>query len=226
MVMCWEWASGAPRGMDSNSQKSGRFKNGGKDSGPLGPIPFPGIGTRLRRSRSKDHSGEFDGLTSDLEISQLKRHNGYEPSFYTGGTLERPKRLYTGGGHHEISTFIQQPSPVYGLRSAKHLGASATTLLYEESRIAHQYEEPQFLFAEHLNNKEVPFDFYRARKESLPSKFRGRFEPDLVQPYHNSYVVLDKATNASRPNTTVIPPSKLFAKTLTPCKLLFSSYQH
>lgn len=136
--------------------KSGRSLNG---NGPPGPVPFPGIGTRLRRSRSKDQSGDqFDSISAaEMEtMGGLKqRHNGFPQ--YSSGTLERPKRLFTGYGHRsEIgsSTFINQvpppPQPLYGLqRSAKN----GSTTLYDDNRQSptpHQYEEPQYLL-DHFN---------------------------------------------------------------------------
>lgn len=53
--------------MENGTHKlSGGSRKHGKttDSSPLGPVPFQGIGTRLRRSRSKDHSNEFDNLAT------------------------------------------------------------------------------------------------------------------------------------------------------------------
>lgn len=106
-------------------------------------VPFQGIGTRLRRSLSKDHSNEFDNLSSmaPIEIANLRHHsisrnNAYDYSFgypTKSGTLERPKRLNSFVNTSESGSFGQQP--LYGTRN-----------LYEESRLlGHQYEEPQLV---------------------------------------------------------------------------------
>ena len=43
---------------------------------PLGPVPFQGIGTRLRRSRSKDHSNELDNLSTSHLFHPHQPANG------------------------------------------------------------------------------------------------------------------------------------------------------
>lgn len=147
--------------MDS-LKSSGRYNGTGGGSGKLkdcGPVPFQGIGTRLRRSRSKDHSSELDNLSTAtaLEIANLRqtvRTNAYDHGtgfgyLTKGGTLERPKRLYgfSNVGSDANSTFIQQPPPLYGARCAKNL---PPINLYEDSRLlGHQYEEPH-LILDHL----------------------------------------------------------------------------
>lgn len=108
--------------------KSNRSLNTNKNSPAL--VPFQGIGTRLRRSRSKDHSSEKDNLAiagGEFEIANLKRlnhhhnqsqtshYNGFNESinnFYSAGTLERPKRFFTANHHqNQINTqFYHYPS--------------------------------------------------------------------------------------------------------------------
>lgn len=110
--------------------KNNRSLNSNKNSPAL--VPFQGIGTRLRRSRSKDHSSEKDNLAiagGEFEIANLKRlnhhhnqshqsshYNGFNESmnnFYSAGTLERPKRFFTANNHHQnqINTqFYHYPS--------------------------------------------------------------------------------------------------------------------
>ena len=147
-----------------DSSKSGRI--GGvkaKDAPAPTIVPFQGIGTRLRRSRSRDHSNELDNFSSYLEIGHLKQNNRgnfYDGHVFTqGGTLERPKRLYSLAGtsfvpDSNLNTFMQpqqqQIPSLYGVsRSAKGNPHS----LYEESRLlTHQYEEPH-LILDHLSSK-------------------------------------------------------------------------
>lgn len=131
--------------METNHKSGGRHGSGKLKDGPPGPVPFQGIGTRLRRSRSKDHSNEFDNLsttTAPIEIANLRQHSVSRDNAYhdhpfgylaKGGTLERPKRLYSFTNAIESSAFMQQQ--LYGTRN-----------LYEESRLlGHQYEEPHLI---------------------------------------------------------------------------------
>lgn len=132
--------------MDSN--KSNRI--GGRFNDQSGPVPFQGIGTRLRRSLSKDHSNELDNLsTATLEVENLRassRNNAFDQhgglGYLKGGTLERPKRLYGFSNVSNNGPFINQQSSLYDTRGTKNVPLS----LYDESRLlAHQYEEPQLL---------------------------------------------------------------------------------
>ena len=133
-----------------------------------GSVQFQGIGTRLRRSRSKDHSSEFDNLSSTvdaLEIANLRQtRNIYEhglPSYMNnnnnnnrGGTLERPKRLYNFSNVSESSTvFMQQPSTPYGSSRSSCTKDGMVTInnYYDDAQLlGHQYEEPHHIM-DHLS---------------------------------------------------------------------------
>ncbi|OTF83014.1 hypothetical protein BLA29_011501, partial [Euroglyphus maynei] len=113
--------------MDKNNRSTLGKKDGG---GGVGLVPFQGIGTRLRRSRSKDHSTDQDNLSNDFEISNLKRlqyphhqqqfmlghNNGYDGlNIYSssgggGGTLERTTKRFYGTNNTSpiISMFDNQ----------------------------------------------------------------------------------------------------------------------
>ena len=97
-----------------------------------GPVPFQGIGTRLRRSRSREHSGDGDNLT-DFDVRNTLR--GYEftkeqKNRSMGvGTLERPKRLMVSGRDYHDSTFIATP-PNGQLSTMHHYGSRSRPNLY------------------------------------------------------------------------------------------------
>lgn len=123
---------GQHRRMESRSGRLGFAKS--RDN----LVPFPGMGTRLRRSRSREHSAERDNLSTDLEISHLRQSRGTGAHLLQGGTLERPKRLFYPAAESDTSSLAHQPS-LYGLCRA------TKAPLYEQSRLGHQYEEPHLV---------------------------------------------------------------------------------
>lgn len=222
--------------MDKNSRSTlGKKDLGNGGNGGQMMVPFQGIGTRLRRSRSKDQS--TDNLSSNnLEIANLKRlqlqqqqqfilsnhqNNGYNDGgltnlYSSSGTLERLKYYYgnaqqptsTAFDHHN-SSFINSSIPhqqQFDQRLAMKNGNSggSSLALYDESRLLsqqHQYEEPQYL---------------------IDANYRTRQQKDLYGKFNNCP---SKLNDLNHRNLTIIPPSKLFAKTLSTsssCKFVSS----
>lgn len=81
---------------------------------------------------------------------------------------------------------------------SRHLGSS-TSDLYEESRLMqHQYEEPQYLINSSFNHRNESILTSRSQSSN----------------HHHHQQYQDQVG----PTTTIITPSKLFAKTLSSCK--------
>ena len=222
--------------------------------GSVGLVPFQGIGTRLRRSRSKDHSTDQDNLSNDLEISNLKHlqqshhqhpqqqqfilghNNGYDGlNLYSpsSGTLERTKRFYGNtqpkipmfDHQHHNSSFInssiqQQQLYVQQLDQRLNTKNGSSSALYEDSQLlSHQYEEPQYLIDVNYRARQQQ----QQQQKDLYGKFGAFNHQQQVLPLlTNNSIKNHRNYTTTATTSTIIPPSKLFAQTLssssTSCK--------